>query len=196
MRPSRRQPDELRAVSLERGVVLAFFKTDPTAAPWFLKRTVTGQPPQVTAGASVSGGPPPLSVNFMASATDPDGTIGAYQWTFDHGTLSTAQNPAKTFPAPGNYSVRLTVTDNSGNTTLRTLPISVAPAQSSPTPTSTPTPTANPNTAYANTNAPPHTHSNPNPPPPRRPQLLHPLQLRRHAGTGHQPLDSDASSDR
>jgi PKD repeat protein len=120
--------------------LLAFFKTDPTAVPWFLKRTVTGQPPQVTAGASVSSGPPPLSVNFMASASDPDGTIAAYQWTFDDGTFSTAQNPAKTFPAPGNYSVRLTVTDDSGNTTLRTLPISVVPAQSSPTPTSTPSP--------------------------------------------------------
>jgi hypothetical protein len=120
--------------------LLAFFKTDPTAAPWFLKRTVTGQPPKVTAGASVSSGPPPLSVNFTASATDPDGTIMAYQWTFDDGTFSAAQNPAKTFPAPGNYSVHLTVTDDSGNTTLRTLPISVAPAQGSPTPTSTPTP--------------------------------------------------------
>ncbi|MFZ1221039.1 MAG: PKD domain-containing protein, partial [Chthoniobacterales bacterium] len=83
---------------------------------------------------------PPLSVNFTASATDPDGTIADYQWTFDDGTFSAAQNPTKIFPAPGNYSVRLGVTDNSGNTTLRTLPISVAPAQSSPTPTSTPTP--------------------------------------------------------
>jgi PKD repeat protein len=119
--------------------LLAFFKTDPTAVPWFLRQTVTGQPPQVTAGASVSSGAPPLSVNFTASATDPDGTIASYQWTFDDGTFSTAQNPAKIFPAPGSYSVHLTVTDNSGNTTLRTLPISVAPGQSSPTPTSTPT---------------------------------------------------------
>ncbi|MFZ1221096.1 MAG: hypothetical protein WAO00_17520, partial [Chthoniobacterales bacterium] len=40
--------------------LLAFFKTDPTAAPWFLKQTVTGQPPEVTAAASVSSGAPPL----------------------------------------------------------------------------------------------------------------------------------------
>ena len=111
--------------------LLAFFKTDPTATPWFLKKTVTGQPPTVTAGASVSSGDAPLRVNFTASASDPDGTIAAYQWTFDDGTFSTAQNPAKIFPAPGNYSVHLTVTDNSGNTTLRTLPISVAPPQNS-----------------------------------------------------------------
>jgi PKD repeat protein len=111
--------------------LLAFFKTDPTATPWFLRRTVTGQPPTVTAGASVSSGAAPLRVNFTASASDPDGTITAYQWTFDDGTFSTAQNPAKTFPAPGNYSVHLTVTDNSGNTTLRTLPISVTSPQDS-----------------------------------------------------------------
>ena len=105
--------------------LLAFFKTDPTATPWFLKQTVTGRPPTVTVGASVSSGAVPLRVDFTSSAHDPDGMITSYQWTFDDGTFSTAQNPAKTFPAPGNYSVHLTVTDNSGNTTLRTLPISV-----------------------------------------------------------------------
>ncbi|MDQ6624983.1 MAG: PKD domain-containing protein [Verrucomicrobiota bacterium] len=105
--------------------LLAFFKTDPTATPWFLRRSFTGQPPAVTASASVSSGAAPLRVNFSASANDPDGTITSYQWTFDDGTFSTAQNPAKTFPAPGNYSVHLTVTDNSGNTVSQTIPISV-----------------------------------------------------------------------
>jgi PKD repeat protein len=125
--------------------LLAFFKTDPTATPWFLK-TVTGQPPMVTAGASVSSGAAPLRANFTASASDPDGTIIAYQWTFDDGTFSIAQNPEKTFPAPGNYSVHVTVTDNSGNTTLRTLPISAASQNPTPTPTATvaPTPTPSP----------------------------------------------------
>lgn len=111
--------------------LLAFFKTDPTAIPWFLKKTVTGQPPAVTARASVSSGAVPLSVNFTASANDPDGTIASYQWTFDDGTFSAAQTPAKTFMAPGNYSAHLTVTDNSGNTVSRTLPISVAGPQKS-----------------------------------------------------------------
>jgi PKD repeat protein len=109
--------------------LLAFFKTDPTATPWFLRKTISGQPPTVTAGANVSSGAAPLSVNFTASASDPDGTIAAYQWTFDDGTFSTAQNPAKTFPAPGNYSVHLTVTDNSGNIVMRTVPIYVASPQ-------------------------------------------------------------------
>ena len=126
--------------------LLAFFKTDPTTTPWFLRHTVSGQPPTVTADASVSTGAAPLSVSFTAIANDPDGTIAAYQWTFDDGTFSTSQNPAKIFPAPGNYSVHLTVTDNSGNTTLRTLPIAVTPAQITPTPTpgATGTPGATP----------------------------------------------------
>jgi PKD domain len=111
--------------------LLAFFKTDPTATPWFLKQTVTGQPPTVTASASVSSGGAPLRVNFRASARDPDGAITSYQWTFDDGTFSTAQNPMKIFPAPGYYLVHLTVTDNSGNTTKRTLPISVISPQGS-----------------------------------------------------------------
>ena len=131
LEPDFTHPSESGGVPKVANQLLAFFKTDPTATPWFLKKTVTGQPPTVTAGASVSSGAAPLRVNFTARASDPDGTIAAYQWTFDDGTFSTAQNPAKTFPAPGNYLVHLTVTDNSGNTTLRTLPVSVASPRAS-----------------------------------------------------------------
>ncbi|MEO5720921.1 MAG: PKD domain-containing protein [Chthoniobacterales bacterium] len=105
--------------------LLAFFKTDASAAPWFLNGVVAGQPPTVNATADVMSGDAPLSVNFSASAIDPDGTIASYQWTFEDGTFSTAQNPVKDFPAPGNYHTQLTVTDNSGNTVRRTIPILV-----------------------------------------------------------------------
>ena len=105
--------------------LLAFFKTDPTATPWFLKSAVTGQPPSVTASASVTSGNAPLSVNFSAAASDPDGSIAAYQWTFDDGTSAAGPNSAKSFPAPGGYTARLTVTDNSGNTVQRAIPINV-----------------------------------------------------------------------
>jgi PKD repeat protein len=57
-----------------------------------------------------------LEVNFAANASDSDGTIRDYQWTFDDGTFSTNANPRKIFPAPGTYHARLTVTDSSGNT--------------------------------------------------------------------------------
>ena len=124
--------------------LLAFFKTDPTATPWFLRGTVSGQPPIVSASATPSSGPAPLTVSFTADASDPDGMIVSYEWTFDDGTFSTAQNPAKIFPAPGHYSVHMTVTDNSGNTVSETLPIDVSAPGSSPTPTPTATPAPTP----------------------------------------------------
>lgn len=105
--------------------LLAFFKTDASAVPWFLRSTVTGQPPSVSASADLSSGNAPLSIQFTATASDPDGTVVSYEWTFDDGTFSTAQNPAKIFPAPGRYQAHLTVTDNSGNTVRRTIPITV-----------------------------------------------------------------------
>lgn len=106
--------------------LLAFFKTDPTAMPWFLRRNVVGQPPDCTMSADVTSGVAPFPVHFSANASDPDGTIREYQWTFDDGTFATNSNPVKTFKSPGIYMARVTVTDNDGNTVTRSLPITVA----------------------------------------------------------------------
>ena len=106
--------------------LLAFFKTDPTAAPWFLRNSVVGQPPDCTISADVTNGLVPLTVHFSAEANDPNGTIREYQWTFDDGTFATNSNPAKIFRSHGVYTARLTVTDNDGNTVSRSLPITVA----------------------------------------------------------------------
>jgi hypothetical protein len=114
--------------------LLAFFKTDPTTTPWFLKNTITGQPPVCAPMASVSSGAAPLTVSFSANASDPDGSIRDYQWTFEDGTFSTNANPAKLFAAPGQYRARLTVTDNQGNTATGTVTVTVAAvALTSPT---------------------------------------------------------------
>ncbi|MBA4149047.1 MAG: PKD domain-containing protein [Verrucomicrobia bacterium] len=106
--------------------LLAFFKTDPTATPWFLKKTVVGQPPNCAVFADVSNGVIPLTVSFSAHANDADGTIRDYQWTFDDGTFATNANPTKTFKTPGVYTARVTVTDNDGNNVSRSTQISVA----------------------------------------------------------------------
>jgi PKD repeat protein len=105
--------------------LLAFFKTDATATPWFLRNVATGQPPVLTANANVTTGNVPLNVSFSAAATDPDGTIVTYQWTFGDGTFSRTQDAAKVFRAPGTYEVRVTATDNSGNTAQQTIPVTV-----------------------------------------------------------------------
>jgi len=109
-------PSALGGVPKVATELLAFFKTDLTATPWFLRNTVTGQPPTCAPQANVTNGVVPLTVNFTANATDPDGPIRDYQWTFEDGTFSTNANPMKTFPAPGTYHARLTVTDTNGNT--------------------------------------------------------------------------------
>jgi PKD repeat protein len=70
----------------------------------------------VTITASSSFGVAPLAVNFTSSATDPDGTIASYSWTFGDGNTSSQPNPANTYQAAGTFTARLTVTDNQGAT--------------------------------------------------------------------------------
>ncbi len=103
----------------------AFFKTDPSATPWFLKSDVTGQAPTASISSDTTGGPAGVVVHFTANAHDPDGAILDYRWTYDDGCFSAEANPTKSFPAPGDYTVCLTVTDDQGNTAAATRLISV-----------------------------------------------------------------------
>ena len=116
----------------------AFFKTDPTATPWYLRKAISGQPPQVTARADVTQGDAPLTVHFSAEASDPDGKVIEYVWTFGDGTFSYNPNggpdkepfylnpkPVKTFANPGLYTAYLTVTDNDGNAVTREIQVRV-----------------------------------------------------------------------
>jgi microbial collagenase len=70
-----------------------------------------------------------LSVNFVDTSTDSDGTIASRSWSFGDGTTSTLANPSKTYTAAGTYSVKLTVTDNSGGsaTTTKTVTVTATP---------------------------------------------------------------------
>lgn len=101
----------------------AFFMTDPTAAPWFLK-PAAGAPAISSVSASSPGGSPGVTIQFSASASDPDG-IREYVWTFGDGTYAYGPSPSKTFHVPGRYPVRLAVADQDGNTALHTISISV-----------------------------------------------------------------------
>ena len=96
--------------------LLAFFKTDPTATPWFLRTNGAGQPPTCAPSADTTTHVVPFVANLSANASSGSAPIRDYQWTFEDGTFSTNANPAKTFPAPGTYRARLTVTDINGNT--------------------------------------------------------------------------------
>ncbi|MCI0744004.1 MAG: PKD domain-containing protein [Verrucomicrobia subdivision 3 bacterium] len=105
--------------------LLAFFKTDPTATPWFLRSQTIGQPPSCAPAADFTNGLVPLTFHFTANATDPDGPIRDYQWTFEDATFSTNANPVKTFASPGTYRARLTVTDFNGNTGIGVVVLNV-----------------------------------------------------------------------
>ena len=67
-----------------------------------------------------------------AGSVDPEGQPLTYSWTFGDGTTSTAANPTHTYTQPGQYTVRLTVSDGV-NTTIST-PITIS-AGSPPTAT-------------------------------------------------------------
>lgn len=59
----------------------------------------------------------PAVINFDASdSDDPDGEIVAYQWDFGDGSRELIPVVAHTFASPGEFRVRLTVTDDTGVT--------------------------------------------------------------------------------
>jgi hypothetical protein len=124
--------------------LLAFFKTDPVARLWFLRRPDPGDAPTITE-ASRDQDPvyTTTPVHFHASATPSTQTgapIREYVWTFDDGEY--AYDPdhdrlktdvTRKFPVPsqnGNpYRVHLTVIDNLGNAASRDIvfPVSTPP---------------------------------------------------------------------
>lgn len=61
-------------------------------------------------------------MSFTSSAVDPDGYIANYYWQFGDNTTSNLPNPTHTYSA-GTYTVYLTVWDNSGALTSRSLQI-------------------------------------------------------------------------
>jgi hypothetical protein len=106
--------------------LMAFFKTDPTATPWFLRKDTPGMAPTVTASANHTSGISGTVVQFNASGTAIRGnSIANYVWTFDDGDFAYGATPTKTFYALGTYTVHLSVIDNLGNVTTTTLTITI-----------------------------------------------------------------------
>ncbi len=93
---------------------------------------MTNLPPAVNAGAdqSVTAS---STVNLSATASDSDGSIASYAWTFDYPTSGapsltggTTATPSFTAGAAGSlYVLRCTVTDNGGTTAADTVEVSV-----------------------------------------------------------------------
>jgi choice-of-anchor B domain-containing protein len=101
-------------------------------------RPTINQAPLCDAGGPYSGALG-TAVQFDASgSSDPDDGIAAYNWDFGDGAAGTGALASHTYAAVGDYLVRLSVTDNSGATSVcaTTVTISGSTAvESTPVPT-------------------------------------------------------------
>jgi cytochrome c len=82
--------------------------------------------PVITATADPRSGPAPLTVDFAASATDPDGDEPiSFAWSFGDGGTAEGAEASHTYAAPGTYTARVTATDARGAVATQTLAITV-----------------------------------------------------------------------
>jgi PKD repeat protein len=73
----------------------------------------------------------PLMINFDGSLSTPsteDGEIVRFEWSFGDGGIAQSALAGHTFSTAGNYTVTLTVTDDTGNTDTTSVTISVLEA--------------------------------------------------------------------
>ena len=55
-----------------------------------------------------------LTCQFNDASNDPDGDVTGWSWQFGDDNSADVGDPVHVYPAPGTYTVRLTVTDNGG----------------------------------------------------------------------------------
>ncbi|WP_084469525.1 ThuA domain-containing protein [Jiangella gansuensis] len=84
------------------------------------------RPPTAHASADPGDGQAPLAVQFSSEGSGhPLGLPVTFHWDFGDGATSTEPNPAHTYTANGEYTARLTVTDEEGRTARAVVPIVV-----------------------------------------------------------------------
>jgi len=86
----------------------------------------SNQAPVAIASATPTSGVQPLDVSFSsAGSMDPEGQPITYSWDFGDGASSTSANPTHTYTQPGQYVVRLTVSDGANSSLSTPITISV-----------------------------------------------------------------------
>ncbi len=91
---------------------------------------VTNSPPQPAFTVTPTSGAAPLTVTFDGSSSnDSDGTIVTFTWSFgDNSADAVGSHATHIYTSPGNFTARLTVTDNAGASASRSAPIDVTPS--------------------------------------------------------------------
>ena len=89
--------------------------------------TATCPPVNATASGNPLSGQAPLIVTFEGNATGGCGPV-SYVWEFGDGGTSTEQNPSHEYPAEGQYTATLTVTDSKGTKSETKVLVGVSPA--------------------------------------------------------------------
>ena len=108
-----------------------FFVANPDAGLYRFDYVAGAQRPRAVMNATPTNGAAPLTVQFSSEGSnDPDENDSiSFEWDFGvPGTdtdRSTDPNPSFTYTAKGVYTARLTVTDSTGKSQSRTIPITV-----------------------------------------------------------------------
>ncbi|WP_218135895.1 ThuA domain-containing protein [Nonomuraea jiangxiensis] len=91
------------------------------------KGATENQHPAVTATATPTTGVAPLKVDFVATATDPEGDPITYRWNFgvDGAPQPTTAGASYTYTVPGTYTAVVTATDDKGASATASIPIRV-----------------------------------------------------------------------
>ena len=111
------------------GSIVAFTAPAQSITLLVLPVGTPNAPPIAVAAATPSSGIVPLAVNFDGSGSyDPDGSIASYSWNFGDGSPPTTNvAPSHVYQTAGTFMAVLTVTDNSGATATKQVPIAVSP---------------------------------------------------------------------
>lgn len=78
------------------------------------------KPPVIKSFKAVpQSGPPPLDVEFICSAKDPDGTVTEYRWEFGDGedAATATGSISHSYKSTGTFDTKVTVVDNDGGET-------------------------------------------------------------------------------
>lgn len=117
-----------------------------------LQIEVPNQAPEAVGSANPTNADTGETINFTGSASSDDAGIFSYLWEFGDGNTSNAANPMHSYVVEGNYSVKLTITDNQGLMDTANINITVKVPNRSPIAVASSDKTSGPNILTVNFN--------------------------------------------